>query len=416
MTKEIIMPRLSETMEDGRIIAWYKKPGDRISKGDIIAEVETDKATMEIEASDNGSLSEIIVQENDIAEVGVPIATLDGKPKQAKKEERKEKKSRVEEKSAGKPEKEGKKPEEAKQPEGPEKAEGIKSSPIARKLARDNNVDLNEIKGSGPAGRIVEQDVKDYLKKAKPEEKAAEEKPEKAEPGGKVEKPEMGEKEIRELSRMRRTIAKRMTASKQEIPHFYVVYDVDAENLVKFYRAAKEEMDEELKYNDIFIKASALALQKNPFFNAHFEDNRIEVYKEINIGFGLAVNEGVIVPVVRNCQEKSLAEIAKETKEIKKQAKTNKLKPKNMTGGTFTISNLGMYGVKEFVPIINQPEILALAVGTISKTPVVRDNEVTIGNCLTIVLSADHRALDGAEASKFLADLKDILENPEQIE
>ncbi|OGI01784.1 MAG: hypothetical protein A2Y25_05295 [Candidatus Melainabacteria bacterium GWF2_37_15] len=353
MAKEITMPRLSETMIDGKILAWYKSPGDRINSGDVIAEVETDKATMEIESPESGILSEILVHENEVSEVGVPIATLDGKVEAPKREEPK-----VEEK-----------PEP--QPEIKAEVEGVavKSSPMARKIAQENNIDLSNIQGSGPGGRITEQDVMNYIQK----------------------------KEIKELPRIRQTIARRMTESKQTIPHFYVTYEVNAEKLSKF----KEGI--EPTYNDIFIKASALALAKNPVFNAHYANDKIELFKNINVGFALALEDGVIVPVVQDCQDKSLNEISQATQEIKERAKANKLKPEEMQSGTFTISNLGMFGVKEFIPIINPPQIGGLAIGAI------------IRQCIHITLSADHRAVDGVEACKFMQSLKEILENPEQM-
>jgi len=387
MTKEITMPRLSETMADGKILSWHKKVNDRINKGEIIAEVETDKANMEIEAVDSGVISDILVTEGQKAKVGDPIALLNGKRTQKLPEEIKAEEVKKEEK----PEK----PEEREIPKHeykPEKIQ-IKASPLARKMAEKEHIDLSDVKGSGPGGRIRESDIYEYMKKP---ETAQEEK--------------TGEKP---LSRMKQTIADRMSRSKKEIPHFYVTYEVDADRLVNFYNNLDKTKN--ITYNDIFIKAAALALKVHPIFNSSFEQDHIELRQNINIGIAFATEDGLLVPVVHDCDKKSLEEISAEMKIIKDRVKNNKLKPENMTGGTFSISNMGMYGVKEFSAIINPPEAAGLAVSAIFKKPVVKNDEIVIGYIINITLSADHRIVNGADAAIFLKDLKDILENPDNI-
>jgi len=400
MTTEITMPRLSETMADGKILSWHKKVNDRVNKGEIIAEVETDKANMEIEAVDAGILSEILISEGQKAKVGDPIAVLNGKgvttqPEEAKPAEIKEElpKEKTEEPEEKIEKQEEKQPVFEHKAEKTEKAQ-IKASPIAKKLAEKMNIDLSLINGTGPGGRIRERDVQEYSEgiKKQPEEKG----------------------NIKPLSRMRQTIAERMSESKKNIPHFYVTFEVNADKIVSYYENLNKD-NEDITYNDIFMKAVALTLQKHVAFNSSFKGDHIEIKENINIGMAFATEDGLLVPVIHDCDKKTLQEISAASKTIKDRVKNNKLKPKDMIGGTFSISNMGMYGVKEFAAIINPPEAAGLAIGSIQKVPVVKDDQVIIGNVMNMTLSADHRVVDGAEAALFLKDLKDILENPERI-
>ncbi|OGI28248.1 MAG: hypothetical protein A2287_07825 [Candidatus Melainabacteria bacterium RIFOXYA12_FULL_32_12] len=438
MTTEITMPRLSETMSNGKIVSWNKKVGDRVTKGDTIAEVETDKATMEIEAVDSGTISDILIGEGNTANVGEPIAILNGKgkatPKKApieefesKKEEKPAQKSqevRVEELPESKTE-EIKEEEpieketiqeefrytpekklEKKTEEKPAIREGIlKATPGAKKLAQAKGVDLSQLQGTGPGGRITEQDIDNYAESKKPVEKK-EAVPEKEQ------KPEI---RTEPLSRMRQTIASRMLESKQNVPHFYVTYEINADKLVEYESKIKEKVPD-VTLNDIFIKATALILRDHFMFNSEYKGDHVAIHERINIGIAFAVEKGLLVPVVHDPDKKDLKEISEATKSIKNRVKNNKLTPEDMTDGTFSISNMGMFGVKEFSAIINPPESSGLAVGAIMKIPVVKDNEIVIGNVLNLTLSADHRVVDGAEAAIFLKDLKELLENPEQIE
>ncbi|OGH98477.1 MAG: hypothetical protein A2104_04955 [Candidatus Melainabacteria bacterium GWF2_32_7] len=410
MTTEITMPRLSETMSNGKIVSWNKKVGDRVTKGDTIAEVETDKATMEIEAVDSGTLSDILIGEGNTANVGEPIAILNGKATQkkapvekfeSKKEEKPAQKSqevRVEELPESKTE-------EIKEKEPAIREGMLKATPGAKKLAQAKGVDLSQLQGTGPGGRITEQDIDNYIESKKPVEKK-EAVPEKEQ------KPEI---RTEQLSRMRQTIAARMVESKQNIPHFYVTYEINADKLVEYESKIKEKVPD-VTLNDIFIKATALILRDHFMFNSEYKGDHVAIHERINIGIAFAVEKGLLVPVVHDSDKKDLKEISEATKGIKNRVKNNKLTPEDMTDGTFSISNMGMFGVKEFAAIINPPESAGLAVGAIMKIPTVKDNEIIIGNVLNLTLSADHRVVDGAEAAIFLKDLKELLENPEKIE
>lgn len=392
MTKEITMPRLSETMPDGKILVWYKKPNDEVSKGEVIAEVETDKANMEIEAVDSGVLAEVLVPVGGIAKVGEPIAILNGKRDITPQKEQfaamlKETEAIEEEKPERAQKQEEERSEIAKRHE--EKPSGLKASLLIRELAAKLNVNLAEIKGTGPDGQIKRSDVLMAALKNSDEK------------GILQADTVAGEEEP--LTRIRQTIASRMTYSKQHIPHFYLTSEVDAGRLVEYRNNFRQKI-EGITYNDIFIKAIALVLKRYPRLNASFKGDFINIKNEINIGIAFATEKGLLVPVVHNCDSKSLAEIHEATSSIKKRVKEDKLKPEDMTGGTFTVSNLGMYGVKEFMAIINPPEAAGIAIGAI------------LNNRINITLSGDHRVIDGAEGALFMNDLKNILEKPEEIE
>jgi len=384
MTKEITMPRLSETMPDGKIVVWYKKPDDEVKKGEVIAEVETDKANMEIEAVDSGILSEILVPEGGVAKVGEPIAILDGKkpPERERKQEFKEPEKAEEPHNTDSPPEKPQKHRQEKTSEG-------RASIIIRQLAEQSGVDLSKVKGTGPDGQIKKSDV---LMAADKKETIEEIQPEDTVTG--KEQP---------LSRIRQTIAKRMTYSKQHIPHFYVTVEVNAVGLTDYYGEIRQKIDG-ITYNDIFIKAIALVLKQHPRINASFKGDHISLKHEINIGMAFATENGLLVPVVHSADQLDLRQIHSATASIKDRVKNSKLKPEDMSGGTFTISNLGMYGVKSFMAIINPPEAAGLAIGTIM------DGRVSI------TLSGDHRVVDGADGALFMKDLKGILERPQEIE
>lgn len=406
MSKEVTMPRLSETMPHGKILVWYKKPDDLVNKGEIIAEVETDKANMEIEAVDSGILSEILVYEGETAKVGDPIAILnhEKEPQIQKKEIKKEEKPKAEKIEEFKETKEEMTPgkfEKLELKKKEEKPLEAKASLLARELAEQLNIDLSKIKGTGPEGQVKKSDI---INAAENNGKKQEIQPEDTITG-----------EKQPLTRIRSTIAKRMTYSKQNTPHFYVTVEVDADKLIEYYNNLRQKIDG-ITYNDIFIKAIALILKEYPKLNSSFKDDYVDLKKEINIGIALASENGLLVPVIHDPGNKSLNEIHNSTASIKSRVKNNKLKPEDMTGGTFTVSNMGMYGVKEFKAIINPPESAGLAIGSIMKTPVVRDCEVKAGNTVNISLSGDHRVMDGADGARFMKDLKNILENPEKIE
>lgn len=410
MTKEVTMPRLSETMPNGKILVWYKKVDDQVKKGEVIAEVETDKANMEIEAVDSGVISEILISEGQEANVGEPIAILNGKKEQAPQKEEKPAPKKAEEKPE-KPKEEFKEekpePEKIEKEEKPlkrtpqEKPSEVKASLLVRELAEKLNVDLSKIKGTGPEGQIKKSDVFMASEKSG---KRAEIDIEDTAPG-----------EHQNLTRIRETIAHRMTYSKQNIPHYYVTNEINADKLVEYYEKVRQKT-EGISYNDVFLKAIALVLRQFPKLNASFKHDYIDLKQEINIGMAFATEKGLLVPVIHNCDQKSLEEIHNTTKIIKDRVKNDKLKQEDMSGSTFTVSNLGMHNVKQFTAIINPPQSAGLAIGTIMKVPIVKNNEITIGHTVNITLSADHRVMDGADGALFMKDLKNILENPEEIE
>lgn len=407
MTKEITMPRLSETMIDGKILSWHKKLNDKVNKGDVVAEVETDKANMEVEAVDSGVLTDILIPEGQKAKVGEPIAILNGKVQQnhiAPMKPQPVIKQEQEPSEAPKPAKEVKeekqaKPNKSDETKKTETDSQAKSSPMAKKLAEKHKINLAEVKGTGPGGRIREKDILDFLENEKTQA-----------PGEAA-----NNVKSQQLSRMRQTIADRMAYSKQNIPHFYVTYEVDADGLVEFYEKTSQKIPG-ITFNDIFIKATSVILRHHPEFNASFKGDSIAVNEKINIGVAFAVEEGLLVPVVHDADIKTIKEITDTMRTIKDKVKNNRLSQEDMTGGTFSLSNMGMFGVKEFSAIINPPEAAGLAIGAIMRAPVVRDDRIVIGNVLNLTLSADHRVVDGAKAALFLSDLKELLENPENIE
>ncbi|HUU49868.1 MAG TPA: pyruvate dehydrogenase complex dihydrolipoamide acetyltransferase [Nitrospinota bacterium] len=421
MAFKVLMPRLSDTMEEGKIIKWEKKEGDRVEKGDVLAEVETDKANLEMEAYSSGILRKIILKEGVSAPVGDLIAIIgekdedisdivkEGKEKPAKEEEKKEEpKEKEPEKAeaAPKPTEEEKKEEKEEMKEKEKKEEPKKEerkrifiSPLAKKIAEEGGLDISTIEGSGPEGRIIKKDVLSTISKAKEI------------------KPEIKEKieEYREepLSTIRKTIAKRLTLSKGPVPHFYVTAEIDMERAIYFRNSLKTLKKEiPVSFNDILIKASAIALEKFPQINASYRTDKIIYYNVIHIGIAVALEDGLITPVIRNVEKKTLFEVAKESKELIEKAKEKKLKPEEYTGATFTISNMGMYDVENFSAIINPPEGAILAVGSIIKRPVVIEDKIEIRNRMKVTISCDHRIVDGVVAAQFLQELKIDLEKP----
>ncbi|MBN1542465.1 pyruvate dehydrogenase complex dihydrolipoamide acetyltransferase [candidate division KSB1 bacterium] len=411
MAIKVTMPKLSDTMDEGVISKWLKKEGDRIEAGQVIAEAESDKATMELEAFDAGILRKILIPDGGKVAVGGVIAIIG--------EEDEDLSEFLEEK----PERE--KPAEKKKPsESPQKEEKasepihaapvidrtpnnelltsdtvrIKASPLARKLAQDEKIDLRKINGTGTGGRIIRRDILQFLEK-RPEAKP-----------GITPQPEAHEIT---LNSMRETIAKRMVLSKTTVPHFYATMEIDMGPATEFRKLLNtSQSDIRISYNDLLIKSVALALKKHPAVNASFSDNKIMRHNRIDIGVAVALEDGLITPVVRNADSKSIGHIARDIREMADRAKERKLTPQEYTNATFTISNLGMYGVEDFVAIINPPEAAILAVGGIKTIPVVKEGEIQIGNRMNVTLSCDHRAIDGAQAALFLRELKKWMENP----
>jgi len=394
MVTEVIMPKMGQTMEKGKIIKWLKKDGEEVKRGEPLLEIETDKTTIEVEARDSGTLR-ILTQEGE----EVPIATTIGYIL-------KEGESMPEEKIS-----EPKAVTEAIKEAIPEKpkaavAKEIRASPLARKIAEERGVDLSRVQGTGPGGRITKKDVLAYLEreaKAPPAEIVSVE-------------PISPEYEVVPMSSMRRAIARKMVESKTHVPHFYVSIQVDMteaarmrKSLIPIFEAKKGVR---LSFTHLLIKAVAAALEKHPQLNATVEGDEIRVWKDVNIGIAVSLEDGLIVPVLRGANKLDLFEIASHASELIAKAREKRLKEDEFSGGTFTISNMGALGVDSFIAIINVPETAILATGSISDKPAVVDGELTIRKMMTMTLSADHRVVDGVTAAKFLNEVKRLLEAP----
>jgi pyruvate dehydrogenase E2 component (dihydrolipoamide acetyltransferase) len=400
---DITMPKLSDTMNEGTLVKWLKKAGDRIEVGDILAEVETDKATMEMEAFDDGVLVEIIVPEGGVVKVGERLAVVDGGSSPAEPAAA----------PAAKPAPSPKpaptsatpltpKPRAAANPGGPR----AKASPLAKKIALERGVDLAGISGSGPGGRIVAADVP---------EKAA--RPSAAASSWPATTPSSDADKRVPLSGMRRTIAERLLASKTQIPHFYLSLEIDAAPLVALRKdinaAAEAQGTPKVTVNDFVLLATARAAALHQKINSSFSGDSVVEYATVNLSVAIAVEDGLITPVIRDAQNLTLREISSVVKDLAVRARAKKLKPEEYQGGTVTVSNLGAFGIESFYAIINPPQAAILAVGAIVKKPVVNaQDQVVAGQRMVLGLSGDHRVVDGAAGAEFLASLKKSLETP----
>jgi len=429
MPSQVIMPKLSDAMTEGRLLQWLKKEGDRIQGGDVLASIETDKAEIELESFASGVLRKILVADGDMVPVGKLIAIvaepdedisslLAGAPAAAAPSPKAEAKAPAA--AAPAPSAPPAPPAKAAAPAAPPKAEvkappaapqvpaesgWIPASPIARRMARDAGVDLSKVSGSGPGGRILERDVEAYV--------AAQ-----AQRLGGADVPTGArEFEDKDLSTIRKTIASRMVQSKAPIPHFTVTVEADM-GAAQDLRTSLNAIDpnaEKLSVNHILIKAVALALKRNPAVNAAYHDGKARVFKRVHIGVAVALEDGLIVPVIRECDRKSLGEIAHEAKGLIERARNKKLRPDEYSGGTFAISNLGMYDVVEFTAVIDPAHGAILAVGAIEEKPVVMNGQIVVRHRMRLTGSFDHRIIDGAMGAKFLQEVKKILENPVQL-
>jgi pyruvate dehydrogenase E2 component (dihydrolipoamide acetyltransferase) len=422
---EIQMPKLSDTMTEGTLVAWKKKKGDQVSAGEVLAEIETDKATMEWESPEDGTLAEIYVQEGGKVNVGDRIAFIGGEDEEAPKEEEKEKEKEEKPKKAEQPkeerpateEKEEKKAappkaEKKAEPEKPapkiEKAEEarVKASPVARRIAAELGVELFSVKGTGPEGRVTETDVR----------AAAKSKP--ATPATKVPAAvKAGESARIQLSGMRRIIAQRLVESLGPVPHFYLNIDIDAAPLMEAreeLKSAGEGADAaKITVNDFVLKAAVQAAVKVPRANASFDGDAIVQYADIDLGIAVAIEDGLLTPVIRAAQHKSLREISELAKDLAHRARNKRMKPEEFQGGTFTVSNLGGMGIDSFSAVINPPQGFILAVGRITKVPAVDDcDQIIVGHRMSLTMSCDHRVIDGALGAEYLKELRHLLENP----
>jgi len=453
---EIQMPKLSDTMTEGTLVAWKKKKGDKVSAGDVIAEIETDKATMEWESPEDGTLTEIYVEEGGKVDVGQRIAFIGEEGEAAPKEEKKapEKKEKKEEP----PEKEAKKPEKPKkeqaqtekaastkaeeketappqkdveagvspasesrekraEPERParpplqESEARVKASPVARRIAAELGVDLGSVKGTGPEGRVTETDVRAAAKAVAAVANRGQTQP----PRPAAPKPGPGSRI--QLSGMRKGIAERLVQSKAPVPHFYLNIDIDAGPLMEARAELKsggEDSDtSKITVNDFVLKAAVMAAVKVPKVNASFDNDAIVQYADVDLGVAVAIEDGLLTPVIRAAQNKSLREISELAKDLANRARNKRMKPEEFQGGSFTVSNLGGMGIDSFSAIINPPQGFILAVGKINKMPVIDNcDQVVVGHRMSIWMSCDHRVIDGALGAVYLKELRHLLENP----
>lgn len=417
----ITMPKMSDTMTEGVIANWLKKVGDDVKSGDIIAEVETDKATMELEAYEDGKLLYIGVEAGSsvpidgiiavIGEEGADYETLmkaQSAPSQSKAPDAETK--TVEAQSAPTAQKV-----EEKLVKTTSSTNGrLKASPLAKRLAKDLGYDISKIPGSGEGGRIVKRDVESYTPVA---ETPASSSPT-ATGGASIQLPQVVGEESHEdvtLSQMRKTIARRLSESKFTSPHFYLTMEINMDKAVEARKSMNEIAPVKISFNDLVLKATAAALRLHPAVNVSWQDDTLRFNKHIHIGVAVAVEEGLLVPVVRFADNKSLSHISTEVKDLATKATNKQLQPADWEGNTFTISNLGMFGIEEFTAIINPPDACILAVGGIKQTPVVKDGQVVPGNVMKVTLSCDHRAVDGAVGAAFLKTLRELLEDPVRI-
>lgn len=438
--KTVEMPKMGDTMEEGKVLRWLKHEGDAVDKGEMLAEIETDKVNIEIEAFSSGVLRKILVSEGESAPIGATIAYIGASDEPLPE-------------GAGSNGKQSAAPKAAtpqapttSMPSAPSSATGTSTappparpapatqapaasapsatavaepegrifiSPLARRFAEEYNLDYRQVRGTGPNGRIIKMDIEAALQQAAPAAApvpafAFEPAPASIDSGEVVEIP---------LTTMRRTIAKRLSQSMQTAPHFYVTSVIDTGKLgelraqINAY-AASDPKPVRVSFNDLIIKAVALALLRMPQVNVSFAEDKLIQKKTVHIGVAVALEQGLIVPVLHHADTRGILDIARETQRLAEAARTNKLKPEDLSGGTFTVSNLGMFDVESFTAIINQPESAILAVGSITPTPVVVDGQVVVRDRMKVTLSSDHRALDGAVAARFLQEVKRLLEEP----
>jgi pyruvate dehydrogenase E2 component (dihydrolipoamide acetyltransferase) len=407
MPIEILMPALSPTMTEGNLVKWHKKEGDTVKAGDTIAEIETDKATMEVEAVDEGRIGKILIPEGtEQVKVNQVIALLLEEGEDTSTLGKVETKPVSEAKVQPVPTLPENKPElKVVQPVLSSSTSRIMATPLARRIAGEAQLNLNTIPGSGPHGRIIKADVEQALAQGVTVPLSS---------SSTLLSGYEPKYEIISPSNIRKIIAKRLIEAKQSIPHFYVAVDCEIDSLLKVRKEINSEAEDtpKLSVNDFIIKASALALKKVPEANASWIDDQIYQYKSADIAVAVAIEGGLITPVVRQAESKGLIEISVEMKDLASRAREGKLKPAEFQGGTFSLSNMGMYGVKDFSAIINPPQGCILAIGAGEERPIVRGGAVTIATMMTCTLSVDHRVVDGAVGAKYLKAFKELIENP----
>ena len=431
MATKVIMPKLSPTMEEGQISRWLKKEGDKVSTGEPLAEIDTDKATMEMQALTNGVLRKIIVNDGQSAPLGQLIAVI-GEADEDISSLLSEAPAPA---AAAAPAPKAPEPAPAPQPASPApqaqaaaasaapEANGRQSqpapasgrmivSPLAARMAAESGLDLRSVQGSGPGGRIIKKDIEAALSQPKAAP-APQRYPRPVEQGQPAPLGAPSAYRDEPATQIRQTIAKRLVTSIGPVPHFFLTSEIEMDRAAEM-RKGINALDPDLKIsiNDIIIKVTAAALIQHPEVNASFQEKFIRYYEHADIGVAVAIEDGLITPVVRAADQKSLSQIAGEVRELAERARTKKLKPEEYTGATFSISNLGMFGIDEFTAVINPPEGAILAIGAMTPKPVVRDNEIVVRQIMRVTMSCDHRVIDGATGAKFLQTFKKILENP----
>ena len=426
MAVTVEMPKLSDTMEEGVLSAWLVEEGDEVSAGDVVAQVETDKATMDLEVYDDGVLLKKVIGEGDSVPIGQLIAVIgeegedisdilsgaagDGAAAETTDEAAEE--SSTEEQPSVSGDGAARQPEPAGAPAGAD-GQRIKASPLARRMASDHGIELASVDGSGPQGRIIKRDIEARIE-AEPE---AAPQPAVAEAPA-FEAPAEEAYTSEDISQMRKTIARRLAQSKYTAPHFYLTVDVDMAEAIRARKRLNELAEEQdrprISFNDLITKACAVALKQHPQVNSSYmaDEGEIRTYNQVHVGIAVAIDAGLITPVIRNADRKGLAQIAEETRALAERARNRDLQPEEFEGSTFTTTNLGMFGIEEFTGIINPPNACILAIGAIRDEAVVEDGEVVPGKRMKLTLSCDHRIVDGATGAEFLNDVQAYLEEP----
>lgn len=420
----VTMPRLSDTMTEGTVASWLKKVGDDVKEGDILAEIETDKATMEFESFYAGTLLHIGIQEGESAPVDSVLAIVGpagtdvsgilsggSKPK-AKTESKKEEASEDKKESNAAETKEASAKTETSS--ATNDSNRVFASPLAKKIALDKGINLSDVKGSGENGRIVKNDVENFTpvaKTATAETKSEEKAPASTSAPKAVPSGEVFAEEVKN-SQMRKTIARRLAESKFTAPHYYLTIEVNMDNAMESRKLINSLPDTKVSFNDMVVKACAMALKKHPQVNSSWTEAATIINHHVNVGVAVAVEDGLVVPVVNHTDLLSLTQIGSSIKDLAGKARSKKLQPKEMEGSTFTVSNLGMFGIEEFTSIINQPNSAILSVGAIIEKPVVKNGQIVVGNTMKVTLACDHRTVDGATGAGFLQTLKHFIENP----
>ena len=428
MAIEVTMPQMGADMTEGTVVQWFKQVGDAVERGEILAEIETDKANVELEAFESGTLLKLVVGEGEVVPVGDVIALMgdEGEAIPDSTDEEKDSAKPETRRGTGETRTAAEAPGAARSAEVAKSAvsaesrapgERIRISPVARRIASDNDLDISGISGSGPDGRILRRDVEEALEKSAAKAAAVPAKAESADPAASpAVAPAAGSTEP--FTRIRQTIARRMSQSKQQAPHYYLTVDVLMDQAMQFRSELNSVLpdDDRVTVNDLIVKACAIALQRHPKFTARFTDEGLAYPAEgIHIDIGIALDEGLIAPSLLNCESKTVAAIARDSKGLIERARDGKLRADEYGQGVFTITNLGGYGVESLIGIINPPQAAILGVGSAMPKPVAEDGEVTVRSVMKLALSADHRVSDGAEGARFIKEIQGILEAPAQL-